>query len=74
MKKEIVDLLREFVILLIWAIVIFFADCSEDLKWAFSFGYLVYLGITDRLERLLAGEGVEEYFERQGWPNGEKEE
>jgi len=67
MSREIVDLLRDFVILVIWAVVIFSDQFSDELKWAFAFGYLIYLGLVTRLERLLDGEGTREFFEKQGW-------
>ena len=67
--REIVDLVREIFVLVVWAVVTFSDQFSEELKWAFAFGYLVYLGLTTRLDRLLEGEGTKEYFEKQWWPS-----
>jgi hypothetical protein len=47
---------------------------SEELEWAFAFGYLLYLGLTARLDRLLDGEGMKEYCEKYGWPSRRKDE
>jgi len=69
MMKEIIELLRELFILIIWGVVTFSDQFSDELKWAFAFGYLVYLGLTSRLDRLLDGEGTKEYFENQWWPS-----
>jgi len=72
--RDIIDLVRELFILGIWAVVTFSDHFSEELQWGFAFGYLVYLGLTARLDRLLDGEGTKEYFENQWWPSRRKDE